>query len=122
MSFKEEIAVLRKVKKLVQKGWCRTSYAKDKNGKEIDHLDKKACSWCAAGAINRACVNLKSDRVAWSNVNAELIKLLPLDEWEDHLTITKWNDIQPSKIAVLKMFDKVIASFKEKDKNERYFI
>lgn len=45
--------VLTKAKKLIEKGWCRETAAKNASGEAVDPLDKSACRWCAMGALER---------------------------------------------------------------------
>lgn len=42
-----------KAQDLLRKGWCKETYARDKEGREVDPEDAEACRWCAGGAVYR---------------------------------------------------------------------
>ena len=56
----EQRHILKRSKHLIKKGWCQKSYARDKDGKPISFLSKKAVSFCLSGAISRAASDLPS--------------------------------------------------------------
>jgi len=47
--------VLKKARKLIERGWCKGPYATDKDGNEVDQYSRKAVNFCAAGASDRVC-------------------------------------------------------------------
>jgi len=46
--------VLIRTRELIEQGWCRNAWAKDKNGKVVDRMSNKACKFCLGGAFLRA--------------------------------------------------------------------
>lgn len=53
---KRIVATLKKAKGILQKnGWCRNYDAQDKKGNHVGPTSKHAVSFCALGAIKRAC-------------------------------------------------------------------
>lgn len=52
--FRDAIAVLRDAHKLLERGWCQGSMARDGSGTVVASHDKQACSWCASGALRTA--------------------------------------------------------------------
>lgn len=90
------LKVLKKARKLILKGWTRQTFARDKSGKAVSARSRKACKYCATGAIIRAG---GSDEAAYL-VQNELTKF-------DSLAL--FNDRQTTKWPVVHAFDRAIA-------------
>ncbi len=50
---------LKRTLKLIQKGWTRGTFARDKAGRFTDLNSKAAARFCLSGALNRACPDMK---------------------------------------------------------------
>lgn len=88
--------VLKRARKLVEKGWCKGPYATDKNGNEVDKYSKQAVCFCPAGASDRIC-----------GTNADLANdcFTRLDE----AGAISYSDSRFSKATLLKRIDIAIA-------------
>lgn len=89
--------ILKRARKLIEKGWCRGVAAVTKSGTPVLPRSKHACRWCVSGAIQvydrddgfNACINYLSSAVG-SNIIC-------------------FNDEQTNKKPVLRAFDRAIA-------------
>ena len=53
--YKTDAQVLEEAKAYIERGWCRHVFARDVHGVHV-HVDSPlAASWCAQGAVIRAC-------------------------------------------------------------------
>lgn len=48
------LEILKKARQLLEIGWCRSWYARDRKDDPVGVLSDKACQWCASGAMWRA--------------------------------------------------------------------
>ena len=101
--------ILKKARKLVEKGWTQGAYAKDGNGRILFFDDKKAVKFCPLGAIGR---------VTGSLYNAEAVgaRYAVIDSIEGGMLgfdIASWNDDKKrTKRQVLAAFDRAIKAVK----------
>ncbi len=100
------LKVLRKARKLILKGWTRQTFARDKRNEPVSAQSKKACKFCAAGAIYRSAGTI--------DVIAELEKLLPPNVNNLYPSLGTFNDRQSSKWPVVKLFDAAIKKLEAK--------
>lgn len=88
--------ILKKARKLVERGWCRGVAAIDKSGAGVPPRSKSACRWCVSGAIQvydrdegfTICLDFLA-RAVGSNIIC-------------------FNDEQTNKRPVLRAFDRAI--------------
>ena len=95
------VAMLKRARALVKRGWCQDVLARDKRGIRCNEKDVFATSWCVVGATYRACSNRfgPSDD-AWSALTAAA---------RTH-DLAGWNDRTGRKQAdVVALFDRAIA-------------
>lgn len=59
MSKTKKIQGIRRVKKILSRGWCKGFWALNKEGASVDIMNHRACAWCLRGAIARAVCELK---------------------------------------------------------------
>ncbi len=96
---------------LLKNGWIQESSRLDKKtGKLLDYCEKSSgrCSYCAAGAIERALFNLGDKEVRREHeMKQKLMKVNNITEF----CVEEWNDKSGrTKTEVLQAFDKVIRS------------
>ena len=46
---------------LLKVGWCKGAFARDADGRPVNYMSGKACSWCLSGAIRRAAQEAGAD-------------------------------------------------------------
>ncbi len=102
---KEFIAKLKRARALVARGWTQGVYARDANNNQASPCGKKACKWCASGAL--LAVGLKLGA-----------------HWEPTPVnghgVTSWNDVPGrTQAEVLVMFDNSIAALALPDSQKR---
>ena len=49
-----DVAVLRQAMELLDRGWCRGTFARNGAGSDVDPLSEAALTFCAIGAVRRA--------------------------------------------------------------------
>ncbi len=96
------IQVLRRARALVAKGWTRRVWARDSGWRGVDPASKKACQWCADGALHASAPTPALYEKAAAALTAVVGGVFP-----------PWNDAQKSKKPVLAAFDKAIASVRK---------
>lgn len=104
-----------KVKQLIQKGWTKGCWAKDKDGNATSSEDPTACSWCLLGAIHRAETELCIEHPLAGILTNEL-RILTVKK-TGFLDLAYFNDrIETTQADVLRMLDLAIAEVKSKYK------
>lgn len=107
------IAILKRSAKLIEKGWARGWFAKDKYGKIVDHFsDPRAVKFCAVGAIRRASNDVKASKEDMARARIALEFHLGLVTY----SIVEWNDKQKSKKPVIEAFNAAAESLEKKKK------
>ncbi len=101
------LKVLKKARKLILKGWTRQTFARDKRGKAVPYDSKKACKFCASGAINRF-----AKLTEFYKATAAVEEFIPVKGLYRSLPL--FNDAQSSKWPVVKLFDAAIAKLEAK--------
>ncbi len=99
------VTVLRRARKLIEKGWCKDWSAEDKKGNYALPYSKAAVKWCAYGAISAFQCAVATERDARSLLDA----VVPGRD------IVTFNDGQKSKRPVLAAFDRAIALAEARD-------
>jgi hypothetical protein len=92
--------------KLIEKGWCQGTYAKNKEGQEVSYTSTEAVCWCTIGAIKASYVDDFPHRLALRDF---LYGTFALDKnYFPVIKITNWND-DPSRAQseVLDVFEKL---------------
>lgn len=51
------VSMLEQVKKLIQKGWCRDTFARNSRNQSVSTSSIYATKFCIAGAVVRVCEN-----------------------------------------------------------------
>ena len=51
---KDELTILQEAKALIERGWCRDTYAVTADGSDCPPDDELAVKWCMSGALYRA--------------------------------------------------------------------
>lgn len=101
------VKLLRKARKLIVKGWCKGTLARDAAGNDVDANSRKAVRWCAAGACfaaNRGAARLAND--AW----------MELDKDSGGAAFL-YNDASRDRRRVLRLYDTTIARLLEEAKS-----
>jgi hypothetical protein len=101
------IQILKRARELINQGWTKSAYARDKDGLKVPNSSSKAVCWCVEGAIYRAAYELDYDsypsRRMFQNIYGGMVD---------------FNDaIARNKEQVLTAFDKVIAANEKKETN-----
>ena len=96
--------ILRKVKKLIQEGWTKGTYARKKNGISTNPKDSEAVEFCSIGAFHR--VSHEED-LTWEHKNKamELFRgSLPNWAWRNIVSFN--NHLNTTKQDVIKVLEK----------------
>lgn len=95
------VAVLRRARALVKRGWCQGAFAETADGDVCDQYSRSAASWCALGAIFVAGgAYAREAREAFRGAISR----------RECTSITAWNDsADRTKPQVLRAFTKAIA-------------
>ena len=97
MDTSEIAAKLREAARLIQKGWCKGTYAKGKSGRDVLPDSPRATEFCAVGAIRRVAPH------TYPEVHRAL--RLYLREWVGAGGVTFWNDApERTKTQVVRAF------------------
>lgn len=92
--------VLKKARKLIERGWCRGDYAKTKEGRPIPVMHEAAYRFCSLGAIQRvAGATYCND----TDAAVEYLRRSCDEAW-----VHKFNDAQNSKRPVLALYGRAI--------------
>ena len=98
--------VLKNARDVIESGWCRGAYAKNKYGDSCDPLAGTAVEFCAAGALQRV-----GDPVDTDTYLAAYDALAVAARAQGPYPITQFNDkIARNKEDILKLFDDAIAA------------
>ncbi len=101
------LKVLKKARKLILKGWTRQTFARDKHGNVVHPNSKKACKFCASGAIGRF-----ANGAAFYEAFTAVEEFIPIKGLCRSLPL--FNDAQSSKWPVVALFDAAIAKLEAK--------
>jgi hypothetical protein len=100
MLTKREKQTLRRAKALIKKGWCKGSFARDKNGMGVPFNSPQAVKFCMLGAVYRAAGS-SSNNLA-TDLYHILCKVMPN-------TVSYFNDkFGRKKSQILAKFDQAI--------------
>ncbi len=99
------LAVLRKARALVAKGWTRFHFARNKYGHPVNVYGPAACRFCAAGSIVRVTRNDIAARDCAIKVLSGVVAGGTAPAFNDHPGTTKAD--------VLSAFDRAIASVRK---------
>lgn len=91
--------ILKRAKKLVERGWCKGALARDADGKRVHPFDKSARHWCAEGALQRA---------AEDDCRGRGVALCYLDRAAGGCDVGWFNDRQRTRRPVLAAFDRAV--------------
>jgi hypothetical protein len=97
------IRIIERMILLLEKGWCRESFAKDNSGKEVRHNSPNATSFCVWGALNRAQfdLNLPYNKVIFSYLSDKIGNLI------------SYNDNARDKRTIIRKLKKIVKEAKE---------
>lgn len=102
----KETEILTKAKELIEKGWTKEYYARDKHENKVDTLDASACYFCSFGAYYRVCHDLG---FGISGVAHNYFDIAIKEIKGESMSIVDFNDSRfTTKEDVLKMYDRVI--------------
>lgn len=91
------------VKKLIEKGWTKHSFAIDENGKSVFECNPKATCFCLMGAVHAVCWHYSDKLEKIKEIQNLLFSILGEN-------IINWNDHPDRKKEdVLNLLDKGIA-------------
>lgn len=100
MSNKEFIRKLRRARQLLQKGWIKNDWAKDKDGSSVHERSRHAVCWCLMGALHRA--------------GLEPLQYVMVNRYNQDMNVAVWNDSwRRTKEQVLACIDNSIAALKK---------
>lgn len=90
MTIERKLACLKRVKTLINKGWCQDVYAMNAYGGYEGTRSAEACKWCLAGAIRRAVSDVIEDATDYRchpvrSITEEVQQFTSYD-------IVQWND------------------------------
>lgn len=98
--------ILRKARKLLEKGWTQGHWARDKEGLPADWASKEAACFCLGGAMRRAVVDAGAHAVEYHAATRELHTVMGFRLG----SIPPWNDADTRRPHhVLARVDKGIA-------------
>ena len=92
--------ILKKARKLIERGWCLNASARTKTGKVCNIFSKRAVQWCAYGAVSA---------VSSKHTHRPAIDMLDKAVARTDCGIIAFNDRQASSKPVLRAFDRAIA-------------
>lgn len=99
MTNKQTIA--KEAAKLIRKGWTKGTMARTKDGRRIPYTENEAVSFCARGALARACVNLNQYECFMTVENEFEVRI-------DNYSMAEYNDsLAKSAEDVAKVFDEI---------------
>lgn len=105
--------VLKRARKILNnpKRWTKQAWARRPDGLEVGVNHPKAACFCAAGALQKACLGLDVDGDITIMVDSEtFLKKAFLARGTTYCTIYAYNDAPKRKhIEVLRWFDRAIA-------------
>lgn len=120
----EFIKFLKKVKRIIKKGWTQGEYARNKYGHEISPLNRNACKWCMVGACIRAA-NTGYHSDGWEKIYRNNLGRCPQIEifinssFDNKISkyfstigqnIINWNDSCKTKEEVLSRLNSMISA------------
>lgn len=108
------LKVLKKMRSLIQKGWTKGAYARDKRNKDVAPTSKSARKWCIMGAYTKA-YSLANTYVPYETVLGKLDKAMTKRRTR-HLVLAQYNDAQKNKKPIINLIDKSIDSLKKEIK------
>lgn len=100
---------LRRVKRRIQKGWCKNWLGMTASGRSTYATDPKATRWCLIGAALREGV--------LDVVDSPLTAALPQDEYMFG-RLAGFNNAQRSRKPVIALIDRAIANLKPPKRRE----
>lgn len=114
----EVVSLLRKVRRLLAKGWTQKTFARNKWGNSVSFFSKSACKFCLGGAIRRVAVPSGKDTaqeyIVFNRLRTIIGNAVPSDAGL-HYSIVMFNDMQPhtqqGKANVLRVLDVLIKKF-----------
>ena len=106
--------VLKKAYKIIECGWCKDSFAKNKKGKEVRYLSKDATNFCIMGAVKLASKKVASVSLNKSNLTRAVVNRLTTtmqkDTTKDYYDLVNFNDNQNDKRSVLRLIKRALAA------------
>lgn len=69
--------MLRRAANFIDRGWIKGTFAENADGKRVHWSDKKACRFCAYGALMRAQDSTKTTNDGWNKACDTLLSLVP---------------------------------------------
>ena len=97
--------VIKRAKKLIQKGWIKCDWYQNDKGESVSRTDKNACKFCAEGAIQRAIWEQKVPHNIQQTIRKVFKEELNKFGYDG---IMEYNDtIVTKKEDVINLFDKV---------------
>jgi hypothetical protein len=112
---KQQIAVLKRTRELLESGWTRHTLARTKRGTVIWWANPKAARYCLNGALLRASKDLNMDGLVYCRrvLDATLATVL-LPPHRNDLSLEEFNDSKrTSKKDVLALVDLTIQSLNQ---------
>ena len=97
------ITVLRKAKRLIEKGWTKRAWARNSHGRAVDAHSRSAVRFCALGAIRLASKGVTADRVGARDALHSVLEFTS--------NIENFNDDPGTKKSdVIRLFNRAIAA------------
>jgi hypothetical protein len=91
--------ILKRAKKLIERGWCKHTFATDADGKHVNPLGESARHWCVEGALLRI---VNDDGALWDAA------FHYLGRSTGGRGVAEFNDQQETSASVLEVFDRAI--------------
>jgi hypothetical protein len=106
MTNSEILKVLVRAKNLIAKGWCRGADARDENNRPIPPTDRRACKFCARGAVRR-CIE-----PGMGHRESSVFNILLQSIEGEYYSLVTFNDSRRDRRPVLSAFRKAINKLK----------
>lgn len=102
---------LKEVYAVLDRGWTRGAYARDKKGRVIDPKDDRVVECCLSGAVRRVCTSTTEIEMLSSALNEEIGKIA------SGYGIVWWNDCHDrTKEEVLQLVQSAIDACQSSEK------
>jgi hypothetical protein len=111
------LQLLQQARKLVARGWCQGSDARDSNGAGVEPWDPQAASWSLLGALV-AAVELEAAASGEIPLSELAAALNPLADLVDTDSLAAWNDKPDrSQAEVVAVLDRAVMGYATDWKN-----
>jgi hypothetical protein len=101
------LEILKQIRELLSKGFCKEAYARNEKGEKVDYYSEDACSFCIYGAIHRTM--LAYPRMDYVDTLLKIRKILSV-HLPKYGTLVVYNDHPgTTQNNILELLDKAIA-------------